>query len=387
MLLGFAALTVDIGYICNLCNETQILADTAALAGASAIGEDDSDAPFERAEQILTRNLKFFGHGLVHDQIVQVGTWDALKVTFTPGPTASANAVRVVGIRKEVPLFFAPIFGYHTTNVAREAVALTPRPCRGIWGLEEVTVPGTPITDSYDSTDGPYNNLTANSNGDICSGGEITVSGNTVINGDAMAAPGYPVTQNGSSLEITGVVTHWSGDLNVPPVDFGDAAVNNDNASIGMTDGGVPALDGGTLKIPATDNLTLVGGTYYFESIEFGQAKGAKLPGSLTLTGPTTIYITGDFNSSSQGVINTTGDPHDLTIISSGDKVGIRGAVAFYGSIFAPNADVQLVGDAHMYGGIIGRTVKMAGTFDFHVDESLPIHDLVTVAVGVVLVK
>jgi hypothetical protein len=53
--------------------------------------------------------------------------------------------------------------------------------------------------------------------------------------------------------------------------------------------------------------------------------------------------------------------------------VNIVGGASFYGSIIAPNAEILLAGNADMYGAMIGKTLKMAGSFSFHVDESLPV--------------
>ncbi|MHC4611215.1 MAG: hypothetical protein ACYS7M_12795, partial [Planctomycetota bacterium] len=216
------------------------------------------------------------------------------------------------------------------TNVEREAVAYNPGPCGGIWGLEDVTVPGNPMTDSFDSTEGlGYSEFSAKSNGDICSGGPVTVGGSVDINGDVMAAPGYPVIQHGGALDISGAVTQWSGKLRVPAVEFGDVATNNDNGTIGLTDNGNDAFSGSGLFIAAEDNLTLAPGTYFFDSVGFGKHAGVKAPGSLTVTGPTAIYLTGDFDITGSGTINSTGDPHDLTILSSGSRVMITGNAQF----------------------------------------------------------
>ncbi len=44
VLLGMAALTIDVGYIYNLRAQVQNTADAAALAGASAVKESQYDA-------------------------------------------------------------------------------------------------------------------------------------------------------------------------------------------------------------------------------------------------------------------------------------------------------------------------------------------------------
>ena len=123
------------------------------------------------------------------------------------------------------------------------------------------------------------------------------------------------------------------------------------------------------LRIPAGDNLTLDAGTYFFTSIVFGA------PSSLTLTGPAVFYLTGDFDANSTGTINTTQNPADLTIYSSGTSINMTGSVSFYGSIYAPNATITLKGNVDYYGALVGNVVEFGGNFGFHVDESLALID------------
>ena len=371
-LLCFGALAVDVGYICSLVAEMQNTADASSLAGASALRDGQYDMWKERTFRILGRNQKLQGFQSLDDQVVEVGRWDRAGQTFTrmdPSDANHANAVRVVSKRNRVQLFFAAIMGKHTTNVAREAVAQVTPTCAGIWGLESVDVPGNVVVDSFDSSTGAYSMATASDNGDVCSNGPLTVAGSIEINGDTL---GSPVTVHGGKAVITGSVDTLEEPVVVPPPEFGDVAVNNDNASIGTTDKGAsPFSSGLNVQVGANDNLTLPPGTFYFESVTFRAAA------TLTVTGPTTIYVAGDFDQTGQSTVNTTGDPHDLTIISAGKFVNVAGGASFAGSIMAPNAEVSLTGNADFFGAVVGRTVKIAGSFDFHVDESLElVHSL-----------
>ncbi len=378
-MLLVGSLAVDVGYICALTGEAQNNADAGCLAGASALQEGAYEDFHERALTMLGRNQKSQGFTALRDQIIQVGRWDTKALSFTPVDPLDANrgnAVRVVSVRNKVPLFFAGLAGHHATDVTREAVAMVRPTCGGIWGLEEVRVPGNVVVDSYDSRDGAYSAMSAGENGDVCSNGDLSVAGSIEIHGDAL---GRPVTTSGGAYTITGFVDELGDPIDPPMVDFGDVALINDNGSIGLTDNGNDPFPAGPwdLFIKTDDNLTLAPGTYYLDSAEFGAVHGTKLPGSITLTGPTTIYVDGDFGATGQGAINTTGDPGNLTIISSGSKFSLTGQAEFYGSIIAPKSEVLLAGGGDMYGALIGGTVKIAGNFQFHVDESLDlVHSL-----------
>lgn len=369
-LLLCASLAVDVGYICALTAEAQNNADAGALAGANLLMEEKSHMLRERVLKLIGKNQRPQRFLSLDDQLIEVGVWDSVNQKFIPLPEEEwedgAFAVRVRAARNRVPLFFAAIAGRTHTDVWREAVAVGSRDCEGIWGLEGIDVVGTPLTDSYDSSDGAYDALTAGSNGDLCSGRYITTTGTTDVNGDAMAGFGYPVTVKGGAY-ITGMTSSNIGGVTAPPVEFGEVEFANDNASIGLTDGGRDPFNGGLdFRMAAGDSLTINPGTYFFESMDVHSTS------TLTFTGPTTIYVKDNIDIAGAGIINDTKDANNLTFMTGGTDVKLGGAFAFYGTVYAPYADVNLGGTADYYGALVGRTVKMHGTFEVHVDESLP---------------
>ena len=377
VLLGFAALSVDVSYMFDIAQHTQHTADAGALAGATALRDELALEYRDRALVIVAKNQHSRGYHSLEDLIIQVGLWNSTDHVFTPmadDEADQANAVRVVASRHNVPLFFARLLGHDTVDVARPAVAMIQFPCGGIWGLEEVTIPGSVTTDSYISNDGEYSEGSARDNGDLCSGGDITVSGSAYIAGDAMAGVDSEVTVNGGQVEITGVESNQTLPIDYPDANVDDAAVLNDNDSIPNTEQGLnPFSDGLNLRIGSDDGLTLPSGVdgdpavFYFDSMTFTSSA------RLTITGPTVIYLAGDFDFTGQGTINTTRDPKDLMIISTGESVRMMGEVSFYGSILAPNAEIVLAGTSEYFGAVIGLTVKITGDFEFHVDESSPL--------------
>ncbi|MHC4066924.1 MAG: DUF7305 domain-containing protein, partial [Planctomycetota bacterium] len=159
--------------------------------------------------------------------------------------------------------------------------------------------------------------------------------------------------------------------VSAPPVDPGDVVYNNSNDTIGLTDGGKePFSSGWNMSIGSQDNLTLGAGTYFFDSMRF------RAGATVTVTGPTTIYVAGNIDAIGGGIVNATAKPANLTILCMGTQVTLNGTSDFYGSVYAPNADMVLSGDSEYYGAVVGRYVDMRGNFQFHVDESLPLLDL-----------
>ena len=240
-----------------------------------------------------------------------------------------------------------------------------------VWGLEGVTASGDVITDSYDSRNGLHGPGNINQNGDICSNQDIRINGGVEIHGDAMYGPGYEMTQNGTSNEIWGVVGGICCAAEPPVVDPSAAQSTNDNDTAGtnmdrLSDNGFlrPAANDRVMLV-SDDNLTLWGGTYYFsEAMMVGQS-------TMTIGGPTVIYIDGDATLTGGGLINVTQDPKNLIIYCTGDDLVLSGNSAFYGAVVAPNADIVLQGTSDFYGTIIGRTITAVGDFVLHVDEAV----------------
>lgn len=369
-LLCFASLAVDVGYICALTTEQQNTADAAALGGTTALRYGNGGDAIRRARRIIGLNQIPQGYRSPRDQTIELGDWDCLSDGYTaidPAFPNKANAVRVVARRNNVSLFFAGIMGINKTNVSREAIAMVRKPCLGIWGIGGVKVPGNVYIDSYDSTVGNYSPGTANEDGDVCSNGDIKVAGSAEVHGDVMPGPGAELIVNGSAT-ISGHNCAHAGitAVDFPPVDLTDVLLNNDNALIGLTDlGNNPFSSAWNVSISGGDGLTLAPGTYYFDSMSFSG------PATLTITGPTTIYLGGDFDATGEAIVNTTQNPGDFTILSAGSEVKLTGQAAFYGFVYAPNATVTLSGTADYFGEMIGGTLKITGNFQFHLDESL----------------
>lgn len=140
MLVGFMALAIDVGMLYNTKAELQRAADAAALAAAVELGRGGEN-PMDRARAVaqdyvnrntvlgqstvLTASDFTFGQAYIDDTTG--------KYVFNARENA-VNAVRLTVRRTEgspsgpVPLFFARIFGFQTSNLSATAgAAVTPR--------------------------------------------------------------------------------------------------------------------------------------------------------------------------------------------------------------------------------------------------------------------
>ena len=151
VLIGFAALTVDVGVLYNTRADLQNAADAAALAGAAAYATSamvqvrlDKDVSTNlqtvlaraasQAKLAASKNGSFAGGGIaIEPEDFGTGWIDVTSATSplntNPLPK-DYNAVQVVVRRSKdsrngpVRFFFAPIFGKHVTSVSASAVAV-----------------------------------------------------------------------------------------------------------------------------------------------------------------------------------------------------------------------------------------------------------------------
>lgn len=128
VLIGFAALTIDVGYLYNVRGQLQNAVDSAALAGASALPGPAGEV-IARARASAHNNRADRNPVDLLDGDIEIGHWDAVAAEFTSsGGSTPPNACRVTAHltnarKKPVGLFFAPIFGRLTADVSAHATA------------------------------------------------------------------------------------------------------------------------------------------------------------------------------------------------------------------------------------------------------------------------
>lgn len=150
VLMGFAALAIDLSHLFVVKNELQNAADAAALAGARVLYNDDGTMINQSANQtgydaaVLNKseNVSVDVHAL-QDGDVQRGHWSFATQTFTPNASTATfdlwnmsteeldadvdfiNAVKVKTRREDTPAasFLATIFGKNSFTLSADAVA------------------------------------------------------------------------------------------------------------------------------------------------------------------------------------------------------------------------------------------------------------------------
>jgi hypothetical protein len=259
-------------------------------------------------------------------------------------------------------------------------------------------------SDSYDSKDaskstsGKYDAAKRQANGNIATDATIIDSINMAaptIYGTVSTGPNGTVTMgNGASVGATfdpslraynvadGISDGWI--RNDFATDIPDASLPQNFSSAGnlgtLKNTGTLAIQGGDWTIDSMDlktgsNIIISNGTirlYITGDVNIsGQgsivvADGAKLE----------LYAAGNVNIAGQGVINLTGDPANNQFygLPTSTSWSISGNGVWLGTVYAPEADVQLSGggsSGDMSGAIVANTITLSGGTKFHYDEDL----------------
>ncbi len=221
VLIGFAALTVDLGAMYNTKADLQRAVDAAALAAASKLSDWSNGDPAEAARQaaldyvrrnpVLGKTLELDpGTDMTFGRVTYnsgTGQYD-----FTPGSDApDAVQLRLRHTKDSpngaVPLFFARIFGKESTDMQVQAMAMmVPRDIAIVADLsashtddsELRHYPDTEINlyDVWDDLPGGVNDIAA-CDGISCAAGTVCAGGACVAAGPgALAGPGWGYLKN-----------------------------------------------------------------------------------------------------------------------------------------------------------------------------------------------
>lgn len=288
VIVGMAALAIDMGMLYSARTEAQRAADAGALAGARQLINDNRlkgtsgmttviHTARSNASSIASQN-KVFNANPVVDQggDVTVGRlnnpYDHTEVISSSGSLTDYNSVKVLIHRDEtrngpIPLIFAQIFGVSSKNLSASAVAIAEDAIVGFRRQGNGPNPQVlPIAVDVST----WQALLAGtlryqlSNGDAFS---VDPSTNTVISG----GDGIP-------------------ELNIFPGGAGNqGGAGNGGGSLQLTPG-----NWGTLNIPTGNNST----QHLGEQIRFGLSQ-ADLAG----------YPNGEFKLNSDGTLLVSGDP------------------------------------------------------------------------------
>ena len=373
MVIGMVAFALDFGRMMVARTQLQCAADAAAIAGALTLSGGTAAAQTTAVNCGQTNTAMGSAVIISGSQDVVLGNWNKSTLTFTASSgTQTSNAVKVTCVLSHsrsnaLAMTFGQIFNVASADVSATAIAtcVPNNPC-AFTGLNGITISGGSYTDSYDSSTASYTAGSAGNLGSVCSNGAIGLSGgSTVVNGDADTGPSGSFSASGGS-HITGSQNTLAQNITEAAVNVGSAATVNNNASIPLTGKGNQALSGGAFSLNGGDSLSLPPGTYYFSSATISGGS------TLTITGQTIIYVTGNINFSGASLTNTTSLATNLQIYDMGTTVVLSGATQTYATIYAPTADItRSGGGSDFFGSMVGKSLTLSGGGGLHYDTSL----------------
>ncbi len=235
-----------------------------------------------------------------------------------------------------------------------------------VFGQDQVTIGNGTVSlyaDSYDSDDGDYDPSTATDDANIGTNSTAvdavwikplgSVSGDVYV-GAGAASPDLCVNNLGT---ITGDILALDDPLLLPSV----------NIPSGL-------IELGDVWLENDQQLVLNEGMYHLTDLDiFGSARVVCNGKVILFMDESTDALNPDIRIGGNGIVNSSQIPANCVLYCADDVVSIEigGNGAFYGGIYAPNADITL-NAGEVFGAIIGSTVTLNGVNSaVHYDTAL----------------
>jgi len=249
---------------------------------------------------------------------------------------------------------------------------------RAIAGDESVLLETGCMVDSYDSGDGPYPTAVAyaNSAGHVASNDDIVFQANVAVYGDVMAGPMGTVDDSATGITVDGEVGMAEALIGFDPVVVPGFLSSGSQAVIATTltlTGDVYYtdidIDAGTLVIVGPARVVL-------DDLDLDSMSELQIDAT---NGPVEIYGTGDFFLAENSDITvTTPQPRDVALYLTGSNMGTGTDMIildsdgdFHGTIYAPDARIDVDNEFHVYGAVKARSVQLEFDGEVHFDEDL----------------
>lgn len=262
----------------------------------------------------------------------------------------------------------------------------------GAFGDEFLTMSSNARVDSYDSRLGTYaaqavhgsgSNAYAGSVGNVGSNGSITMSQNSKVYGDATPGEFSTATILGSAV-VSGHTAPATSlnelpDLVVP--NFG--TLGNFALGTGASQT-IAAGDAEYTNLTIGKNATLtIHGPARLVVNNFALLSGGEVVVDAT-NGPVELYVRNDFvMNSNTSIASTTYAPKDINVYLESDNIlnpdlvveldelGFESNSKLFGTIYAPQAMVDVRSNFELFGSLIARRVNLASNSLVHFDEAL----------------
>jgi Flp pilus assembly protein TadG len=376
MLISFMAIGVDVSNLYFTQHKLQTLADAAAMAGAleaSACSTTNCDVIRTAAKMAMTENGSTASDTQFQNCASAAPSGTGLLLIVNNGPCAlgstasdpnygDKNYVEAV-VARQVPTYFAKIFGKSTVTISARAEAgksVPAGPCFDILGDSGQTLTlnsGAKITDAAGSTCGiNVNSSVMENSGATVNVGSYTVNGTVTNNGattnpaptsgstvtdpySSLAAPSKGTTQSSYNESFSGATELQSG--------YYSGGLNFNGGTYTVTlDSGVYYIDG-NVTVGTGVTLSGTGVTIYMAS------------GQLNVNSGATVSLTAPSSGSTAGLViwQAKSDTNEM-ILNAGSNS------SWGGSVYVPGGQLTLNSNsgASSYGMIVAKSAMVNAT-------------------------
>ncbi|MFN0242557.1 MAG: hypothetical protein ACKVWV_06660 [Planctomycetota bacterium] len=244
--------------------------------------------------------------------------------------------------------------------------------------------------DSYDSSLGAYaaqavngsgSSQHANADGDIGSNGDVSMDQNSTVWGDATAGPGHTTTVLGNAA-VTGTTSPAAALIDLPLI-----TVPSYTGFGALTVTGTTTIPSGNrtytnLVVNANKTLNIVGpANIVFTNLRIRSNGVLNIDST---NGPVEIWVIDDFILDSNAMVGPLDQiPSGLKVnlLSDNvinpevavdiDTVDFNSNTQMYGTIYAPNAQIEIDSNFQLFGAMIARSVDLDSNSRIHFDEAL----------------
>ena len=203
----------------------------------------------------------------------------------------------------------------------------------------------------------------------------VTIDGDVVV-----GAEGDPdlIINSTTEATITGqtyplIEEHEFPPITLPPELIESPPLDTITTSTTITDSaaytGINLGMGNIINIDTPITLVVFGDVIFDNSAQLQIADESINPDASLI-----LYVGGDLITKNGGTINNTSqDPRKLKIYGFGDaqRFDFKNTSAFYGAIYAPNADLHLHNSAEIYGSVVVNSFVQDVSANLHYDASL----------------
>ncbi len=366
---------MDTGYVLYTAHQLQNAADAAALAAANSVQFDTTQSVTD-AVAIAAAN-RAGGASVQLDSAADIilGSYNRATATFTAGGS-SLNAAKVIARRTAgspggaLNLIFGPIFGITTSNVSRQAIAMTNPLGAGVILLNKTASPSLQFTGTGSNSDKV----------NISNGGAMVVDSNSSTavqwtGHPTIAASALYITGNDTAVTTGGVFPTGNLVLQSPAVADPLASVPPPPQGTNRSGSSGPNIQPGYYPngLPSGD-LVMAAGVYYIDG-------GISLKGNNTIdaTAGVLIYLhTGGISMGGNTGISispiTTGAYNGMSFYedrSDTSAVTLQGTSGANNSglMYFPSAHVSIAGDPNATASqLIADTLDVQGNAQFNVN-------------------